>query len=180
MHKLGHRGLTFQFMIQHLEKLYLKNIIETGTARIKDNWAGDGQSTLIWDWYINKYPTAQCVSIDLSEQSVNTACEQTSKVKYICGDSISVLNSMADNDLNKCGLFYMDSFDLDQNNPLPSSLHHLMELTAVWRFLPSGCMIVVDDCISNEIGKHILVRDFFDHLSIKPAFIGYQCGWIKP
>ncbi len=171
----------FYKMIEHLESQPHdeRNIIETGTARMKDNWEGDGQSTLIWDWYLQHNPHNWCISIDANPEACKIASSQTKIVEYIVGHSVHVLNQFDKKRLKKTNLVYLDSFDLDINNPLPSSLHHLMELTSIWSSLPNGCMVVVDDCISRECGKHLMVADFFFNIGIKPEFVGYQTGWIK-
>jgi len=42
------------------------NIVETGCARQPDNWAGDGQSTLVWDWLLDKVGGTG-LSMDISQ-----------------------------------------------------------------------------------------------------------------
>lgn len=171
----------FYKMVEHLEKQPIdeRNIIETGTARMKDNWEGDGQSTLIWDWYLDQRKDSWCISIDVSKDACETAKSQTKRVEFIVGHSIMVLNSLDKMRLQKTKLVYLDSFDLDISNPLPSSLHHIMELTAIWGHLPSGCLVVVDDCLNNNCGKHLMVSEFFFNIGIRPEFVGYQTGWVK-
>ena len=50
-----HRGDTFRIMFQKLEELkknkYL--IVETGTTRMQDNFYGDGQSTRLFNSFVN-------------------------------------------------------------------------------------------------------------------------------
>lgn len=176
--KLGTRAITFSYMIQQILQMPHTQIIETGTARAQGNWMGDGQSTLIWDW-IAKIKDLSVLSIDLNQDYIETARSQTTKVDYLQGDSVYILNKLSKDIVRNCGLLYLDSFDLDQRNPIPSAVHHLKELTAVWPLLPRGCMIVVDDCISDTLGKHIFVKSFFNSIEIKPVFTGYQWGWLK-
>jgi hypothetical protein len=177
---LSARASTMEKMIFHLteQRLQSFNIIETGTARAMGNWAGDGQSTLLWDWYLTHQEAVNAFSIDINIDYIRNAKSQTKRVNYVCGDSVIWLANMK-NELRDCKLLYLDSFDLDQSNPHPSALHHLKELTAAWGHLPIGCMVAVDDCISEAVGKHIYVAEFFKHLRIEPVFTGYQWGWIK-
>ncbi len=180
---LRDRGPTFARMIHHLEEqtnhTHLSQIIETGTARIQGNWGGDGQSTLIWDWVAQRLPLA-VTSIDISEQGVAVAESQVQHVKFIVGDSVQTLATFSPEELARVGLLYLDSYDWTPETSLESSFHHMAELAAVWAHLSSGCMVAVDDCHSQFQGKHLLVYMFMEKMGIKPAFVGYQVGWIKP
>ena len=52
--ELALREKTFRRIFQYLDLIDGPVIIvETGCARLKDNWAGDGQSTLMFDNYIS-------------------------------------------------------------------------------------------------------------------------------
>ena len=71
---LSYRRDTFLKMVEHFETvaaLGLTQIIETGTARTRGNWQGDGQSTLIWDWLVGEVDGAKALSID-RKRSANT------------------------------------------------------------------------------------------------------------
>jgi hypothetical protein len=83
-------------------------------------------------------------------------------------------------------LLYLDSFDLDVQNPHPSSLHHIFELTAIKASLKKGAMVVVDDNIwctnqtTNEskiVGKGDYVDQYFKMLGIEKIYEGYQWVW---
>lgn len=174
------RGPTFAHMIDHLEQhTHLNHLIETGTARIQGNWGGDGQSTLIWDWLADRLPIS-VTSIDICETGVNIAKSQVKNIKFIVGDSIEALASYPPENLSRVGLLYLDSYDWSPETNMESAFHHMAELATVWAHLPSGCMIAVDDCHSQFKGKHIMVYMFMNKMGIKPHFVGYQVGWIKP
>ena len=50
--KLGIRKTSFSMIFEYLDKQQGPiNIVETGCLRIKDNFDGDGQSTLLFDKY---------------------------------------------------------------------------------------------------------------------------------
>ncbi len=174
------RRYTFYRMIEHLEKFASGRIIETGCAHDADNWEGQGQSTLIWDWYVGLRPSYSAHSIDITQASIDASKAQTKNVSLICADSVSTLNGFLPNVLNETRLLYLDSFDWSPEANLDSAFHHMAELAAVWRELKPGCMIAVDDRHGDLKGKHFMVEEFMNKLGIKPAFKEYQIGWVKP
>ncbi len=165
-------------MIEHLLNSDKGCIIETGTAWDKDNWEGQGQSTLIWDWICGR-TKHEAYSIDLNPEAAKHALDHTMNVELITGDSVKTLSSMADRILENCVLLYLDSYDWSPEANLDSAFHHMAELTCVWSKLPAGCMIVVDDRHGDMKGKHFMVELFMDKLGIKPVFKDYQIGWVK-
>jgi trans-aconitate methyltransferase len=179
--KIGVRAKAFEKIITHINHLRHDNftIIETGTAREKDNWCGDGQSTLIWDWVLGKYPNAKGISIDIDREAIELAASQTSRISYGVGDSVFALNNLDWSWKRDCKVLYLDSFDLDKENPLPSSFHHMKEMVSIFGALPSGCLVAVDDCVSDKVGKHLYVKAFFDSIGIEPFLEGYITAWIK-
>jgi hypothetical protein len=186
--KLRHRASTMAKAIEHLERWSVEQpydpptIIETGTARIEGNWHGDGQSTLVWDWFAQNN-SAAVLSIDLVQESVDIAKRQVTHVECVQGDSIQTLNKWASEMpglIASTRLLYLDSFDWSPELQLESAGHHLCELTTVWAKLPSGCLIMVDDRHSPTQGKHVMVDGFMRALGVKPLFAEYQIGWIKP
>lgn len=178
--RLGVRRHTFYKMVAHLERQEKGLIIETGTAWDKDNWEGQGQSTLIWDWACTELPKFNTISIDMNPEAAKMAGEFTKHVTYITNDSVIELNQTEPHVLGICRLLYLDSFDWTPEGNLDSAFHHMAELAAVWRHLPSGCMVVVDDRHGNMKGKHFMVEAFMDKLGIEPVFRDYQIGWVKP
>lgn len=181
--KLGKRQPGFKKIIQHLSQLEgPAYIIETGTARIRDNWDGDGQSTLIWDWCIENQDTKSdlaAISIDLSQEYIDISTSQTKNVRYICSDSLKALNEIDESVLRQTKLLYLDSFDWSPDMHLESSFHHMCELATVFALLPKGCLIVIDDRHSDFQGKHVMVQYYFSKLLKAPAFSEYQIAWLK-
>lgn len=52
--RLARREETFRKMFKYLDELSQPvSIVETGCTRLKGNWAGDGQSTVLFDRYIS-------------------------------------------------------------------------------------------------------------------------------
>ena len=181
--RLGRRKDGFYHIARHVEFVYankgLNQIIETGTARQFNNWEGDGQSTLIWDFFMSIL-SVRAISIDIDGAAISLAKSQViNPVEFIVGDSVNALTYIPDSTLNKTALLYLDSFDWSPETHEQSSKHHLKELMVVWNRLPEGCLIVVDDCHSDTQGKHIAVKEFFNSMGVPPLFVGYQTGWVK-
>lgn len=120
------------------------------------------------------------VTFDLRKEPGEYVLEKCKHVKPICSDSITYLNSLSKEDIKDLRLLYLDSFDWSQEMHMQSAFHHMCELAVLWRILPSGCMIVVDDRHTEELGKHFLVDQFFKRLNVEPIFKSYQIGWVKP
>lgn len=181
--KLAHRGEGFEFIFKYLLNQYNNSkwisIVETGTARQKGNWQGDGQSTLLWDFLLTDC-FGLCATIDISPDYIDTAKVQVvnqDKFCFITDDSVHALNEWSKP--SEIDLLYLDSFDLDVTNILPSALHHLMELTSIYGKLKPGCLIAVDDCLNDAVGKHVLIDMFMKKIGVDPIFKGYQTVWVK-
>lgn len=171
------RADTFRKALVYLEEKSRPpyTIIETGTTRIFGNWS-DGQSTQIWNEFV-QYHGGQVISIDINQQYIEAVKTKFPKVSCFCGDSVKTL-SLLENQIPIANLIYLDSFDLDRFNPMPSAIHHLKELTAIYGRMQKGSLLMVDDCVTDKIGKHILVKEFMENIGKQPLFTGYQWGWI--
>lgn len=177
--RLARRRNNFRQMVGHAVELR-GLIVETGTAWDQDNWGGQGQSTLIWDWLVQQDPLLKAYSIDIRQEGIDTAQSQTTGVEFFCGDSVKTLYELSDNEKSAISVLYLDSFDWTPELNFQSALHHLAELTSVWSSLRSGCMVVVDDRHGEQKGKHFLVEAYMTALGIQPCFKNHQVGWIKP
>lgn len=181
--RYGVRAPTFKRALQHVASRIAPGgsptIVETGTTRREDAYT-DGQSTVLFDWFASCYPRGRVVSVDIELANCEVARTLVSdRTRVACADSVQFLASMPASLVHDIDLLYLDSFDLDWNNPHPSSLHHLMELTAVYRSLHPGCVVVVDDNASG-VGKGAYVKRFFESLGIAPLFDAYQLAFVVP
>ena len=136
-----------------------------------DNWEGDGQSTRIWDMFV-KENGGHVFTVDICPY----ACEVVKglvgdTVSVVCKDSIDFLHTFPDK--ANIDLLYLDSYDIDFNNPHNSSFHHMKELTAVFSSLSPSCIIAVDDNIG-KAGKGKYVREFLESIGYKVIYDGYQ------
>lgn len=197
--RLGIRADSFRRMFEILEGMSKTeySIVETGCARTEGNWTGDGQSTLLFDRFVN-YWQGRVQTIDIDEDSCNRLRGQVSeRVTINCSDSVSHLGRLGRGGKLDIDLLYLDSFDLDWRNPHPSALHHLLELCAVMPLLARGTLVVVDDsprqwAVAVKNNKASLVQDcgvggkggyvaeFFSRIGCTPVIEGYQHGWIMP
>jgi hypothetical protein len=91
---------------------------------------------------------------------------------------------------------YLDSFDVDFDNPVPSAVHHLMEFCAIGPALGPKTIVVIDDCpklyagwldgpeqlvIQSHIGhsgKGKFLIDYLIRIGATPIFNQYQFGFL--
>lgn len=186
--KTGKRGPSFAMMLNHLDQIQNPLIVETGCARLEDNFDGDGMSTLIFNEYVKEFG-GEFHSVDIEQANVDFVKQRCDNTHSHCSDSVKFLyefNQQLRNENRHIDLLYLDSFDLDIENPHPSSLHHIFELTAITASLKKGTMVVVDDNIwctngkTNEskiVGKGDYVDQYFKMLGMEKIYNGYQWVW---
>lgn len=179
MPKLGIRAPTMRAVIREALHLGAKSIFETGCVRQKGNWAGDGQSTIIWKTY-NTLIGGSFVTCDISEDHCRMAEEIAPGITWYAMDSVKALRK----DKGQIDLLYLDSFDVDMANPHPAALHALMELTSAMPRLHAGSIVFVDDSPMTPDfqvqGKGMYIAEYFDKLGVKPFTFAYQTAWIMP
>jgi len=176
--KLDRRAQTFRKIFEELEKkkreYYL--IVETGCARLADNFAGDGMSTILFDEFVNYYD-GRVVSIDINDSHCMTARTLTSKKTTVyCEDSVSFLWKY--DPPIPIDLLYLDSFDINFSKPHPAMLHHLKEFCAIRNHLKEGTIVAIDDNQNKKSGKGVYIADFLDNVGYKKFINEYQIGWI--
>jgi hypothetical protein len=199
--RLALRASTFRKMFEHLDRLDGPiQIIETGCARFKDDWSGEGQSTLLFDRYVHQHATeSKLYSVDINKSATDYARTFIGpKTTLTCDDSVKYLAQLTAGFLasgRSPDLVYLDAYDLDWHHWYPSAAHHLMELCSVLRVLRKDTLVVVDDCAisahfvrgANNIinftsppvigGKGRLVAEFAARVGAKVEFSEYQAGW---
>lgn len=112
-------------------------IVETGSA------AWGAKSTLLFDSYVNSFG-GQLDSVDIRLEPAYTLSRQcSSKTKVFCDDSLNFLKHLDD---KRVDLYYLDSFDLDPSDPLPSMMHGLQEFLLILpRLRRYGGYVLIDD-----------------------------------
>jgi hypothetical protein len=111
-------------------------IIETGTSA----WGTD--STRLWDTYIRRFGGTFC-SVDVrSEASQRLRWQLSKKSDLVVNDSVDFLTEESN---QPADLYFLDSWDLDLSDPLPSAQHGLREYMAIEPYLKPGILILIDD-----------------------------------
>ena len=178
--KLARRINTFRNVLHTAIEMDVKTIVEVGTMRLADNWAGDGQSTLIWEAYAKAYG-GKVITIDIDQEATTLAAGATNYdfVKCICGDSVATLNGMTES----IDLLYLDGSDLDQTNSHPAAMTCLMELAAAMPKLHKDSIVFIDDTgelCGKIIGKGEYVADYMRRIGLRPFTIEAQAAWLLP
>jgi hypothetical protein len=181
--RLGKRADGFAAIFEALTAGHPRPLlIETGCLRIPGNWEGDGQSTFMFD-ALTRAQGGAFFSIDVLAESIETARRAcSSAVNLICNDSIAALYTLSQLLRGPAALVYLDSYDVDVNNSMPSAIHHAMELAAVRPLLGPGTLVCVDDYeIGPQVGgKGLILDQFFTNIRAKVLYSGYQRVWLVP
>jgi len=192
---LALREISFRKIFEYLDTIPGDiTIVETGCTRQPGNWSGDGQSTVLFDHYVQERGTKSHVySVDINPESVRLCQGLVSPaVSVTAQDSVAWLETLP---VNKISLLYLDSFDVDWINWYPSAAHHLKEIAAVRDKITAKTMVVVDDCPRMGLlttdtgsqynivadqgvgGKGRLVAEFAQAVGARLEFSHYQAGW---
>jgi hypothetical protein len=154
-------------------------IVETGCLRIPRNWEGDGQSTFMFD-ALARVRGGFFFSVDVNIESIETARKAcSSSTNLVLGDSVATLHNLAALFARPANLLYLDSYDLDPQNPMPSAIHHAMELFAASPLIGPGTIVCVDDygVGSQTGGKGLLLDPYFSAIRAEILHSGYQKAW---
>ena len=183
-------------------------IVETGCLRVKDNFSGNGQSTLLFDKYTQfRGNGSKVYTVDIDPEATKICSEVVSNdVTISTADSIGYLNNLTNkfyDEKKEVSFFYLDSFDLDWKSPGSSCEHHLKELVSIKKILKKETLVVVDDSPMKGYlqqsklkkgavdivpfglvpkptisGKGTLVHEYAMQVGAKVLFSNYQTGWI--
>lgn len=175
---LCHRAENFQKIFEYLDKVQGPvSIVETGCVRVKDNWEGDGQSTLLFDQYVSNHPVWGIVeTVDLNPSATALCKELVSLNTHVhTGDSLQFLHSRH----NIYDLVYLDSTD--------DPIHILKEFLAIQKHITSKTLVVVDDNFFKVMpngkyqlayGKGWQTAHYLESIGKQPYFVGHQMGWV--
>ena len=184
---LGARIGGFDLIFNYLQSINDPLIVETGCARVADNYTGDGESSLLFDEYINEYG-GEFYTVDISDVSVSYCRSKMKSVHshVIKEDSITYLKQL-NAELLQIGkqidFLYLDSFDAPRDNPrvlFDSAKHHLYELMTILPSLKKGALIGIDDnwFENNQFdGKGKFVFDYMNSIKNDPLYVDYQIFW---
>lgn len=196
---LQHRAGSFRIAFEHLEKLGRPAcIVETGCVRNQGTFTGEGQSTVLFDKWSECVTGTMVHSVDISPESTGV-CKTivSSRIQVHTADSVHFLR-------HQCGqlvrpfasidLLYLDSYDVDVENPHDSAMHHMKELLAAAPLVTANTFILVDDSpttasffIDGQLklvtpqrigGKGKYIASYMENIGAKPLFQGYQAAWL--
>lgn len=118
-------------------------IVETGSAAWGTN------SSLLFDAYVNSFG-GTFASVDIrAEPSIALSKSCTNLSRFYCGDSVDFLKTLERGN-SIIDLLYLDSWDVDWEDPLPSAIHGLHEFLTVFPALRPGSVVLIDDTPANE------------------------------
>jgi hypothetical protein len=119
------------------------HILETGSMHT----LGSRAFTLLFG-RLAQMTSGRLTTVDIDpaglQQCQGITQDYADSITYVCQDSVSYLESLSQEEIQKLDLLILDSWDLDVFDPLPSQIHHLRELLAVVKNL-KDCVVMVDD-----------------------------------
>ena len=127
------------------------NIVETGTSA----WGAD--STRLWDEYV-KNSGGRVRSVDLRpDPSIQLSGKLSKNTELSIGDSVEFLQSLFDNK-ESVDLIYLDSYDVDWENPEPAELHGEAEFKIAMELVRVGGVILIDDTPTPGAASRVGIR----------------------
>jgi hypothetical protein len=139
-------------------------IIETGSSA----WGTD--STRLWDTYVTKFG-GSLQSVDVSKAASQRLRFQLGRKTWLhVSDSVSFLKKYTG---PKVDFVYLDSWDVDPNDPVSSAIHGLEEFKAIYSSLKIGSLVLVDDTpefySEEDFIKYPRCREFKDKYGVVPG-----------
>jgi hypothetical protein len=151
-------------------------IVETGTLRHPGDWKA-GQSSMLFEEFV-KFHGGKVESVDINQKACAAAESvlDSNFTKVNLGDSVEFLTK---GDWHNVDLFYLDSYDVKWEAPMPSATHHLNEFLAVEKYMKPGIILALDDNSffrdeNKRTGKGMLVYEYLKNKGIVPLYDNYQ------
>lgn len=175
------RGNTFTKALEYLDRVKPSVLVETGTSRGRfdinlPSICGDGGGSLIFALWCSRN-NAKLYTVDIDPQCINNcklniaALGLSEYVEFVVSDSVEYLQNC---ELKELQFLFLDSYDFESNNPIPSQMHHRKEYTAVKDKLHSNCCILIDDCGLPHGGKGRFVEQDIVKDGFVMTYQGYQ------
>lgn len=118
-------------------------IFETGTS------AYGVDSSRLFDQVVTRN-SGKFISVDINSQpSKSLLFQHSRRSNFYVDDSVNFIDSTLKSLIDHIDLCYLDSWDVDWSDPLPSAEHGLREFDAVRSFLFPGSILVIDDTPSD-------------------------------
>jgi len=152
---------TFRRVLELLDAIQAKIIIETGTSREGLHGAkSNGAATIVFGKWA-QINNAFLHSVDISEKSVDAAQAEVNKQKLQSHVTIHLSDSLVflENFSERVDFLYLDSYDYsdDIEIQVKSQEHHLKEFKAIEHQLHENSLVLIDDCDLPNGGKGKLV-----------------------
>ncbi len=113
-------------------------IVETGSSAWGTN------STILFDAYCNSFG-GDCHSVDIRlEPMLQLRTLVSNHTNLYCDDSVSFLKTLSIPG-NTIDFLYLDSWDVDWSDPVPSAIHGLNEYLTALKNLRPGSLVLIDD-----------------------------------
>jgi len=122
-------------------------VVETGSVSQPRRLAGDGQSTRLFDAYVNHHG-GRCLTVDIDPAAVALVRELCSaRTKAVKGDSVRFSRPAVQGPRSSAHRPAVSGLPGPRPRPthIRAPFHHMKELTAVWRSVGPGTVIAVDD-----------------------------------
>ncbi len=162
----------FSYLVAKNKSSY--TIVETGGIRDKDNWS-DGQSSVLFYDFLKKF-TGELTTVDVNPSvyaNYRTWLPSIGNVK----DNVIILDgAVALSRIDKeVDLLYLDSFDIEHDNPEPSMSHHMREFDSSQKIIDKSkdLLVAVDDNFG-KYGKGRYVLDWAIKNNKEILHDGYQ------
>ncbi len=174
------RRVTFEVAAHLMTERHVKTIVETGTTRDKEGvFDSNGGFTVLFGYW-SALHQADLYSVDINPVAVENARTMLfpgseNNVHLIVNDSVHFLKNFD----KPIDFLYLDSFDFDGNNPLPSQLHHLYEIEAAYDKLSPNAVVMIDDCGLVHGGKGELVIYYLRQKGWRVYVTGYQIIMVR-
>lgn len=133
---INRHGLTVALKNVNLENPVL---VETGTS------AYGTDSSRLFDAFVD-YHGGTFHSVDLDPvPSKRLIFQHSRQSHFYIGDSVNFLKDELGHQTKTVDLFYLDSFDVDWENPMAAAQHGLAEYKALYKYIKTGTVLVIDD-----------------------------------
>lgn len=166
----------FKFIANRLSQLEAPKILEIGCIRVENSWEADGQSTQVWNWMMEN-GEGVANSFDLDEKSVSLARALSTRVNSYVGDGLLTLAQNQFSVASNLDLLFLDGMDFTGPHAYNAWMQHIGFLAAAWPRLKKGALVAVDDCVDNNEGKHVMIKDFFRRMGNAPLVESYVHIW---
>jgi hypothetical protein len=135
--------LTFKRLFEEMKSLKNPILLESGIASAGTN------STYLFNEYVKKYGGffwSVDINRNLVEYHKGNMCPAT---QLVADDSVAFFEKFARDENKIADVIYLDSYDLDFYNPVPSGNHGLLEYKALMPIIRKNTLMLIDDTPAN-------------------------------